>query len=256
MVPLALISTLTLRDLKNRYAGSQLGVLWSFIQPIVTIFVMWAVFSFGLRIKTADSGVPYLPWLFGGTVVWNFIAEAITQSANVFVEYAYLIRKSNFRLYILPAVKILSSLGFHLVFLAMVICVSALYSQPISLKILQLPYFLVCALVLTTSLGLAISSVVVFFRDVSQLLQISLQLGFWLTPVIWEPERVPIGYRGLVLYNPAAYIVSGYRSSIFGGPWFFEDLKHTLSFWVVCGLSFLLSYIIYRRLRPHFGDVL
>jgi len=83
-----------------------------------------------------------------------------------------------------------------------------------------------------------------------------LQFGFWLTPIFWNISMVPQQYQWIIKLNPLFYIIEGYRNSMIYHKWFWQDLHTTLYFWVVTGVFFVVGALTFRKLRPHFADVL
>ena len=108
--------SLAKNDFKTKYAGSYLGIVWAFIQPIVTILVYWFVFSVGLKAGTV-SDYPFVLYLVSGIVPWFFFQDALNGGTNALIEYNYLVKKVVFKISILPIVKNISAL-FVLVFFA------------------------------------------------------------------------------------------------------------------------------------------
>ena len=121
-----LIFKLSKNDFKTRYAGSYLGIIWAFVQPIVTIIVYWFVFEKGLKVgnTTTKDGlaVPFVLWLTAGMVPWFFFSEALNNGTNALVEYKYLVQKVVFNISVLPVIKILAALYVHLFFIGFVAC--------------------------------------------------------------------------------------------------------------------------------------
>ena len=117
-----LILNLSKNDFKSKFAGSYFGIIWAFIQPIITIIVYWFVFdkalNAGTQITKAGINVPYVIWLVAGMVPWFYFSEVVNTGSNVLVEYNYLVKKVVFKISVLPVVKIISSLFVHLFFVA------------------------------------------------------------------------------------------------------------------------------------------
>ena len=110
-----LILQLTIRDFKSRYLGSYLGLLWAFIQPVITILIFWFVFEVGF--KSAPVGdSPFILWLMTGIIPWFFISESLASGTGSVVENSYLVKKIVFRVSMLPVVKLLSALVVHVFF--------------------------------------------------------------------------------------------------------------------------------------------
>ena len=100
------------------------------------------------------------------------------------------------------------------------------------------------------------SAVVVFFKDLQQIIGIGLQLGMWATPILWDINMLSPTMQKVMGINPLVYVVQGYRNAIYGKQWFFEDLSGTLYFWGITLVFFALGAFIFKRLKVHFADVL
>ena len=180
-----LVLSLAKNDFKTKYAGSYLGIVWAFIQPIVTILVYWFVFSVGLKAGTV-SDYPFVLYLVSGIVPWFFFQDALNGGTNALIEYNYLVKKVVFKISILPIVKIISALFVHVFFVAFALILCACYGYTPSLYTLQIIYYSVCTFLFVLGLVYATSAIVIFFRDLTQIISIFLQVGVWLTPIMWD----------------------------------------------------------------------
>ena len=198
-----LILELTKKDFKVRYLGSYFGIAWAFVQPIVTILILWFVFQWGLRSQSSDE-YPFILWLINGLIPWFFISESIISATKAVVESSYLVKKVVFKVSILPVIKILSAAIVHFVFIILALLVFWLYGHQFSLCNLQLLYFFFCALCLAMAFGWILSALMVFIRDVGQVVTILFQFGFWLTPIVWRLELIPAEYRILLQFQPVS----------------------------------------------------
>ena len=256
-----LIWKLSKNDFKTRYAGSYLGIIWAFVQPVITILVYWLVFEkgFGAKPEMFKSGVdvPFVVYLTSGLVPWFFFSEAVSQSTNALLEYNYLVKKVVFKISILPLIKIIAACFIHVFFVAVLLLIYFIYGYGFTLYLFQLIYYSFCMFILVLALSYTFCSVVVFFRDLSQIVAIALQIGMWATPIMWSITRIEgTVFETIFKLNPLYYIVNGYRQSLFGQTWFFEDWQLTLYFWVVTILLFAFGTVVFKRLKPHFADVL
>ena len=223
---------------------------------MATILLFWFVFQVGFRAPPTQAGVPYVLWLATGLAPWFFFAEAWLAATTVLPEYAYLVKKVVFRVGLLPVVKTVSALFFHWVFILVLVVLALALGYPFSWHLLQLPYYTGCLIVLVLALGSLTAAILPFFRDLTQLLTIVLQFGMWLTPILWPVTMVPEPYRWIFKLNPVNYLVEGYRDALLGGNWVWQHGPTTLGFWVVTGLLGWLGVFTFRRLQPHFADVL
>ncbi len=252
-----MIFQLAKRDFQNRYLASYLGLPWAFIQPCVTLVVMWFVFTVGFKTSTAATGVTFTPWLIIGMIAWNYIAESITGTTGSLLEYSYLIQKVNFRPSIIPIIKIITASFIHLFFIIFAMIFAIGFGYYPTIFWIQLPYYVLCSIVLVTGLGWLFSALNVFVRDIGQIVGVGVQLLFWATPLFWHYSMLGDGKLKYVAYlNPVFYITNGYRETLFSQMWFFEHLRQTIYFWGVAGFLFVFGALIFGKLKPHFADVL
>jgi len=250
-----LILSLAKNDFKTKYAGSYFGIIWAFVQPVCTILVFWFVFEIGFR-SAPMQDVPFALWLSCGLVPWFFFSEALNGATNAFMEYSYLVKKVVFKISVLPVVKILSALLVHCFFIVFLFALFACYQIYPTIASLQIFYYTFCLCALVVGLSFITASIVVFFKDLGQLINIVLQFGMWLTPIMWSIDIMPDKFLGIIKINPMYYIVDGYRNAMIYGQPLFYDVKLTLYFWVITISLFVIGIVLFRKLRPHFADVL
>lgn len=253
-----LIFQLAKNDFKKKYAGSYLGIIWAFVQPVVTVMVYWFVFGLALRGDSAPRPVPFVLWLIAGLVPWFFFQEGLVSGTNALLEYNYLVKKVVFRIDILPMVKILSAMFVHLFFILVALLLYTAMGCFPDIYTVQVLYYTFCLCVLVLGLSYMTSSVVVFFRDLTQMINIALQVGIWMTPIMWSFSDVGIGgiLEKLLKLNPMFYIVQGYRDAFVDKVWFFERPGLTLYFWAFTLLFFVIGTRLFKKLKVHFADVL
>ncbi len=250
-----LIWNLSKNDFKTKYAGSFFGVIWAFVQPIVTVLLYWFVFQVGLR--SGDVGeVPFVLWLMCGLVPWFFFQDAIMAITNSMIEYSYLVKKMVFQIDILPVVKLVTALFVHLFFIAFTIVMFCLMGYFPTISAIQLLYYLLCSIVFVLGLGYATCALVLFFKDLSQIIQILLQIGMWMTPILWNIEMLPKQFVWIMELNPMYYIVSGFRDSLITHTWVWNRMDITVNFWLITIALFAIGTYIYKKLKCHFADVL
>lgn len=250
-----LLWSLTKNDFNQRYLGNFLGIAWAFIQPTTMILIFWFVFQVGFKSQPIDD-FPFILWLISGMIPWFFFAEALGSATNSILDNSFLVKKVVFRTSLLPIIKIISALIIHLFFIFFMYGMFLYYGYSFELYWLQIFYYLFATIVLVLGLSWITSSVVVFFKDMGQFVAMILQFGFWLTPIFWSMKMVPEKYQYLIELNPMVYIVNGYRDSLIYHKWFWEDINMTIYFWSITFVVFALGAITFRKLRPHFADVL
>lgn len=254
-----MIYKLAKNDFKTKYAGSYLGIIWAFIQPVITVLVYWFVFEVGFRGGSDSLPVPFVLYLVAGIIPWFFFQDGLTGGTNSLLEYSYLVKKVVFNISVLPVVKILSAVFVHLFFIVFITFLYCCYGHFPDLYYLQLLYYLAGLLLLILGLSYLTSAVVVFFRDLSQMISIALQIGIWLTPIMWVAEdkliHYPLLYKILKL-NPIYYIVMGYRDAFIYKHWFWERPLWTAYFWCFVIGVLWLGTRVFKKLRVHFADVI
>lgn len=251
-----LLQRLVQNDLKSRYSGSVFGVIWAYIQPLVTILVFWYVFQIGFRNPPVDN-VEYILWFIAGYIPWTFFNDGVLASANVFYEYSYLVKKMKFEVGALPLVKIFSSLYIHAFFLVFIIGMYFLYGYAPQIAWISILYYSGCIVVLLVGNAYLLSSLSVFFKDASQLVSVVLQILFWLTPIFWADQAMNEIVLKVLRFNPLYYVINGYRDALINGVGFWQQpLGSTLYFWAFTAIMALLGIKVYRKLKRHFADLL
>lgn len=250
-----LLIAFSVKDFKRRFAGSLFGIAWAFVQPMLTMVIYWIVFQFGFR--SGDVGnIPFVLWFMCGIIPWLFISEAFSIASNSFLEYSYLVKKVMFNINILPLVKILSSLIIHLFFVGLLIITCTAFGYSPQKYTIQFIYYMFCTVVFVFAISLICSSIMVFFRDLNQIIGLVLLAGMWGTPIAWNINIFPETVHFYVKLNPIFYLVEGYRDCFVGHVWFWEKYNQTAYFWTLTAILFFVGAFVYNRLKLHFADVL
>lgn len=257
-----LLWNLSKNDFKTKFAGSYLGIIWAFIQPIVTVVVYWFVFEKGLKaggINTrAGIDVPFVLWLVAGLVPWFFFQDALNGGTNALIEYSYLVKKVVFKISILPIVKVVSALFVHVFFVVFTLVLYSAYHYYPDLYTLQIVYYTFAMFIMVLGIVYATCAIVIFFRDLTQVINIVLQVGMWMTPIMWNIDTMELSPVLITIFklNPMYYIVAGYRDALINKAWFWENAPLTLYFWLLTAVLFGIGTMIFKRLKIHFADVL
>ncbi|HQR73460.1 MAG TPA: ABC transporter permease [Sulfurovum sp.] len=250
-----LLIDLAKNDFKSRYMGNYLGILWAFVQPTAMILIFWFVFQVGFKSMPVDN-FPFILWLMAGMVPWFFFSESLQSATQSILANNFLVKKVVFRVSLLPIIQIISALAIHMFFILFLFGMFLYYGYTPTLYWLQIPYYLLCTILLVLGISWITSSVVVFFRDLGQIVGMIVQFGFWLTPIFWSLKILPPEYHAIIQYNPAYYLVEGYRDALINHVWFWDKPALTLQYWIITALFFFAGAVIFRKLRPHFADVL
>ncbi|MBB5194434.1 ABC transporter permease [Anaerocolumna cellulosilytica] len=250
-----LIISLAANDFKTKYAGSYFGIIWAFVQPLCTILMFWFVFQIGFKSKPVED-VPFVLWLACGLIPWFFFSDAWGSATNSFIDYSYLVKKVVFKINILPIVKVLSSLVVHIVFVMFLFLMFFIYRIYPTIYMLQIIYYIFCMCVLIIGLSLITSTLIIFFKDLGQLMNIILQFGMWLTPIMWNTDVIPLNFVWVFKLNPMYYIVQGFRDSMLTNIMFYQNVRQTLYFWCITLIILLVGSLLFAKLKSHFADVL
>ena len=208
-----LLWNFVIRDFKSRYAGSLLGIFWNVIHPLTSIIIYVVVFSrfMGARLPGTSDVYAYGIYLCAGLLPWNAFAEVISRSTTVFMDQAHLLKKVNIPKKLLGGSIVVSSFINFLIGYSIFLIFLLLTGHRLGWTGLVLIGLLALQFVFSFGLGLILSTLNVFFRDVSQLVGVVLQFWFWLTPIIYLEEILPQIARSLLYFNPMYYFVRGYQ---------------------------------------------
>ena len=259
-----LIAKLAKNDFKQKFAGSTLGVIWAFVQPVITVLVYWIVFDKALSAGSQGTreGIeaPFVLWLSAGIVPWFYFSEVLSAGTVVLQEYNYLVKKVVFPINVLPVVKAVSSLFVHGFFVLFTLVIYLLYGFGITPYILQVIYYSLAMMILVVGLIYLSSALCVFFKDMAQLVNIFLQVGIWATPIMWNfddmLDKIPLWLAYLLKLNPMYYITSGYRDCFIARVGFWNRPLLTAYFWIFTVIVYLIGTHVFKKLQPQFADVL
>jgi lipopolysaccharide transport system permease protein len=253
MQNLFLLREMVRRDFQGRYAGSMLGFLWSFLQPLWLLLLYHFVFRTVLKVSLAFERTEHFAvFLFCGLLPWNAVHEGVLRSSTAISDNAALVKKLRFPTELL-VVSVVTTALLHeaiagAVFLAVLAALGELAWSSLPLLLLALPL----QLALTLGLGLALASVQVFFRDAVQILGMAMTGWFFLTPIVYPVSQIPEGLRGWIELNPLTALVGLYRQALVGGEAALVPGTAALAGAALGAL--LVGSWLFRRLKPAFVD--
>jgi len=249
-----LLLELTRKDIKTRYFDSFSGLAWLIIQPMLLLLIYSFVFViiFKARVPEADltGFVPYLAIAFWP---WTAFSESILRSADSVTENSEIIGKIALPAEVFPGAAVTSTFVMHMIgYLAVLIVLqatgTAIQWLYLPLAVLLMGVLFVAAL----SLGLLISSISVFVRDLKHALPALMMLWFFSTPILYSISLIPERYRYLLALNPFYYFSSTIREMLLAGTWR-PGMKDALAIFLVL-VSFGIAVAFFRRVRPRFED--
>lgn len=250
-----LLFRLSINDFKAKYAGSVFGIIWAFVQPLITILVFWFVFEMGFKSVPIDN-FPFILWFVPAYIPWIFFNDILMSTSNCLYEYNYLVKKVKFRVSILPIMKIISAFFVHIFFVLFIFLIFGIYGYGINVYFFQSFYYTFALIIFCMGLSWAVSALSVFFKDMTQLISVILQIGFWITPIFWNADKMDSWIGKLLKINPIYYIIRGYRDSFLYGVPFWHRINTSIYFWMVTIILFVFGTLIFKKLRPHLADEL
>ena len=241
------LKNLVLRNLRVRYKGSILGFSWAFLNPLLTMLILYVVFSKIMRIQIEQ----YPLFLLSALLPWSFFSLSLTDATHSIVDNANLVKKVYFPREILPLSYVLSNFINLLFNLAVLLPILIIFRAQ-GLKIVYLlPVVLITHLVFTIGLALFLSCANVYFRDVSHILGIILMFWFYLTPVFYSIDMVPQHLRSIYLLNPMVSIITMYRNVLFEGR--LPTMINISIAMLVTMIMLLFGYFVFKRYEPSFA---
>lgn len=250
-----MIGALTAREVQSRYAGTIAGVVWAFVHPAAIIGTFYFVFAVGFRTQMIEN-TPFALWFVVGFIPWLFFSEALTSITSSITRNAHFIKKTIFPSEVLPIVHLLAGLVSHAIFGLVLLCMLIYYDVKFHIEQLFVLYYLFCLCALALGMGWFLSSLQVFYQDISHGLGVILNLWFWATPVVWNFNNLPEGYKDVLAFNPLSYVIEGYRSSLIAETVVSSPVWQGLYFWGVTGCIALLGLYVFNRSKREFADVL
>jgi teichoic acid transport system permease protein len=262
-----LIRRISLYELRNNNSANYLGLAWEIISPLIQIAIYWLVFGYLINggqertIPNPTKGEPdlqFFPWLVSGLVIWMFFQPAATQGSKSIYSRLRLLSKMNFPMSVIPNITIFSKFYPHIILVVLAIIIAQASGYTISVYMLQLPYFMFATFAFTYAFALLMTTITTLIRDVQLLLQATLRMVLYLTPILWISQSLPDFLKLIMKLNPLYYLVEGYRSSLLGqnGWYFISSWEYTIYFWVVTAILFMIGSALHIRFRRHFIDFL
>ena len=251
-----LIFELTKREFRTNYAENIFGLLWALIEPLAMMTILWFVFSYLQRGGSPQEGVPYSIFLLSGILAYDFFNKGINKGSRSIRSYGFLVKTVNFRIAIIPIIVISAEMMIHLIVLALLIFILVLNGIYPSWYWFQVFYFLIAQYLLLIGFSWLTASIQPFFPDISYIITISMRVLFFMTPIFWDLKSVPEAYVKYFSLNPLGYIVNGYRDSVLYHVPFWQHGFQTIYFWGFTLVVYIFGIVVFKRLRPHFADVI
>lgn len=244
------VTVLAQKDFKVRYRNSVLGFVWSLLNPLAYMIILTIVFSFLFHVTVQN----YAGWLLIGLLIWRFFAIGTSQGLSSLLANPSLIGKVYIPRYMVVLSSNLANLiGATLEFVALFPLLLIL-GVALSVYLLMLPVILLAEFWLVFSLSLSLSALQLRFRDFSQLWEIALQLGFYISPIVYDSSLIPAQYRFVYSLNPITVLIEDTRKLLLHSQ--LPTLTESLGVFATIGILCLVGIIIFSRLERRFAEEL
>lgn len=238
------------KEIRGRYKNSALGVLWTFLNPLLQLLVYAIIFPIILKVPQEH----YVVFVCCGLIPWTFFTASVSQGASTIIGNANIVKKVYFPREILPLSVVLSGTVNFVISCLIIVGFCLVFGLGLTWHILLLPIVLVIQIILQLAISLILSSVTVYFRDLEHFVQIGLMLMFYATPIVYDASTIPEKLSFIMKLNPMAPIISGYRDIFYNQK--LPNLK-LLGIWGI--ISFILLIIglaIFKKLQRGFAEEL
>ncbi|MBV4461728.1 ABC transporter permease [Pseudomonas sp. SWRI79] len=256
-----LIFQMTKREVIGRYRGSVLGLLWSFLNPLMMLSVYTFVFSVVFKSRwgisppgTEESKTMFAIMLFAGLIVHAVFAEVINRSPSIVLSNVNYVKKVVFPLEILPIVTLGAALFHGLVSLSVLILAYVIFQGVPHLTILLAPVVMLPLIILILGLAWILASLGVYLQDVGQTTGIITTIMLFLSPVFFPLNSLPAQYQTIILLNPLTFIIEQMREIVIWGR--LPDFMGLGVYLIVSVFIAAAGYAWFQKTRSGFADVL
>jgi ABC-type polysaccharide/polyol phosphate export permease len=247
---LNLIKELTIAEFKLRDQGSLLGFLWTLLHPLLVFSVLYLLFSKWTGRFVGD----YKGYLLIGIVQWNFFANTITCTVDVLVKRREIVKNFSFPKEILVISSVLTGLMIHILEFLVLFVFLFFIGSTFSPKAMLIPAIIATQLILILAVSLLLSSLYIYYRDISRICQILIMLGFFATPVFYSLSMLSERMQRILLFNPMASIIDTTRFVLIGEPKIkLGSLVFVFFFSII---FFLVSCAVFRKLARRFPEAI
>ena len=245
-----LLKTSIKKDIRGKYKSSILGVIWSFLNPLLQLAVYAIVFPLIMK-----SNIPnYTVFVCCGLIPWTFFFFFFSRTSFVMIENANIIKKVYFPREILPISIVTSEMVNFIISTVIILAFVMAYGIGFSWYIVFYPVILIIQYILLIGISLLVSSITVYIRDLQHFIGILLQLLFYATPIVYGLDIIPESFRWILKINPMSYIIDGYRSIFY-----YQKMPDFVGLGIVLAISVILciiGYLVFNKLQKRFAEEL
>ena len=245
-----LLKTNVKKEIRGKYKNSFLGVIWSFLNPLLQIAVYAIVFQMILKNPQEN----YVVFLCCGLIPWTFFSTAISRSVFTMVENGNILKKVYFPREILP-ISVVTSEAVNFLISTVIIFAFVIFSGiGITKYILVYPLIFIAQYLLLLAISFIVSSVCVYIRDLQHFIGIFLQLLFYATPIVYSIDILPPEAAWILNLNPMTYIIEGYRDIFYNQT--MPDVQSILILIGIVLVAIVIGYLIFNKLQKGFAEEL
>ena len=242
------IWTLSWGEFKLRYKNSILGYLWSLLEPLLMLTVMYFVFSNLMKVQVEY----YQLFLLMGIILWNFLSRSTNIGLFSIVGRPDMIKKIYFPRDIFVISSCITALLMSIFESVVFFIFMAFFRVPLSSNLLYAPLILISLFTLALGVSLTLSALNVYYRDVQFIWDVLMQAGFFATPILYSLDFLPETMQKIVLLNPMSRIIISARNTvIYSTPARFEDLLFMFASSI---LFLIIGYVVFSKLEPGFAE--
>jgi len=212
----ALIFVLARRDMNIRFSQTLFGIFWSFVQPLVALFIYSIFFYKILGINT--NNVPYPLFVFPGVMVWFHFIQLVNETGTCLQSNQELIRKVSFPKLIIPLSKIICTSMEVVISFFLLVIMLFIYDVDVTARLIFFPLILMINILLGFSIGIWISSLTIKYRDFHHIIPFLVNFLIWISPVFYPSTILPDNLEYLIFINPISSVLCLYRWCLIGMP--------------------------------------
>lgn len=244
-----LIKNLVISDLKTKYSNSALGFAWSMLNPLLMMLVLFFVFS--NVFKNQDNLIGYL---LTGILVWRFFSIGTSVAMNSIVSKSNLVTKIYIRREILTLSSVISSLISSFFEFLVLLPLLIILGIGLSATFLLFPFIHILFLMIVYGTGLILASLFVYYRDLNQIWDLILQVGFFLSPIFYPLSYVPQKYAFYYMLNPITVLINMYRAIILDGT--LPGMYDIIYVFMVGSVLLFAGTVLFKKLSRGFAEVI
>ena len=245
-----LLKTNIKKEIRGKYKHSFLGVLWSFLYPLLQLAVYAIIFPLILR-NTQDH---YVIFLCVALIPWNYFTTIVTQSTGTIIANGDIVKKVYFPREILPISVVTSQLVNFLISTIIILAFVLFSGMGISKYILFYPVILLIQYIFSIGVAFIVSSATVFLRDLEHLISIAMMMLFYATPIAYSADTIPANFSFIITLNPMAHILNAYRDIFY-----YQRMPQLQTLAIIFAISvalFFVGYAIFNKLQKSFAEEL